>query len=203
MMTTVKDVLIYEALENNKIYREEKKKKKISDKVKVKIDKSRERSKQSPKSKVQVWVKKKPKGILVSWRKKKTKTRSQLVKELDAIFSRYIRMRDADKNGICSCITCGDKKPRKEMQACHFISRWVYRYRRSEMNVRAWCYKCNVLLKWNYIPYTLFMIKKYWEDKVREMQKDKELVKVTTPDITYWIITYSLQVEELMKEKNL
>lgn len=38
-MTTVENVLIYEALERDRAYREEKKKKKLSDKVKVKIEK--------------------------------------------------------------------------------------------------------------------------------------------------------------------
>ena len=37
-------------------------------------------------------------------------TVSKLKKKLDAIFSKYIRLKDADKNGYVKCYTCGVKK---------------------------------------------------------------------------------------------
>ena len=201
-------------LEKNRIYKEERKKKILADKVQVKIEKwkvlNRERTEtllSREKSRIASWVKtsnlikKVKKGILIGWRKKKTKTRSQLVKELDTIFSRYIRMRDADKNGICTCITCWDKKPRKEMHNTHFISRSNYRYRRSVMNCWAGCYKCNVILHWNYIAYTIKMIEMFWQDKIKEMKEDKELIKVSTPEIRENIDLYSHYVDLMIKEK--
>lgn len=211
-MTTVKDVLIYEAIERNREYKEERKKKILSDKVQVKIEKwniaSRERTKtllSREKSRIASWVKtsnltkKVKKGILIGWRKKKTKTRSQLVKELDTIFSRYIRLRDADNYWMCSCITCWDKKPRKEMQNCHFRSRSCYKYRWSESNCWAWCCKCNVMLHWNYIQYTLVMIDKFWKQRVENIMNDKELIKISTVAIKDCIELYKLKVIELEK----
>ena len=34
-------------------------------------------------------------------------SRSKIVKKLDAIFSQYIRLKDADHNGDVKCFTCG------------------------------------------------------------------------------------------------
>lgn len=136
-------------------------------------------------------------------KKKKAKSRWKLVKELDSIFSRFIRLRDADKKWICTCVTCWDRKHRKEMHCCHFVTRWNYKYRWSENNCFAGCYKCNVILHWNYISYTLFMVKKYWEKKVIEMQSDKELVKISTPKIIDLIEHYKYDVDILMREKPL
>jgi len=115
-------------------------------------------------------------------KKKKTKTRWQLIKEFDAIFSRYIRQRDSI-DWICTCITCWDKHPIEKMHNTHFITRWNYKYRRDENNCFAWCYKCNIILHWNYINYTLAMISKFWKEKVEQMINDKELIKISTPEI--------------------
>lgn len=199
-MTTVENVLIYEALERNREYKENKKKELSDSKRKLKLQKaSQKQGATVAKSKIKNTER--PKVVTIKKRKIKTKSRSQLVKELDAIFSRYIRLRDADKNGICTCITCWDKKPRKEMHNTHFISRSNYKYRRSVVNCFAWCYKCNVILHWNYISYTLVMVRKYGEGIVREMQEDKELVKISTPEIREMIEKYKYEVDLLMKVK--
>lgn len=49
-------------------------------------------------------------------KKPKKKTRGKIVKELDSIFSRYIRMFYSDQKGICTCYTCGDKDHYKNLQ---------------------------------------------------------------------------------------
>jgi len=134
-------------------------------------------------------------------KKKKIKSRSQLVKELDAIFSRYIRLRDADDKGICTCITCNEKLHRKNIQSWHFITRWNYKYRRSVTNCWSQCMPCNIYKSWNYISYTLAMIWKYGECVVREMQEDRELIKISTPEIREMIEKYKYEVELLMKVK--
>ena len=99
-------------------------------------------------------------------KRKKTETRSQLVKKLDKVFSEYIRRRD-DGNG---CITCGIKKEWKEMQACHFYTRGRQATRWHEDNVHSGCYRCNVLLKGNYINYTRYMIDRYGREFIDELE---------------------------------
>ena len=117
---------------------------------------------------------KKPKVKIVKVVKKKAKTRWQLVKELDAWFSRFIRLRDADINGICSCITCGIKQPRKSMHNCHWIERWNYRWRRDENNCNAGCNSCNTYHKEAHKrKYTMYMVAKFWLETVMKMEADK------------------------------
>ena len=51
-------------------------------------------------------------------------TRRKIVKKLDAIFSQYIRLKDADHNGNVTCFTCGKVEHyKKGMQCGHFQSR--------------------------------------------------------------------------------
>lgn len=188
-MTTLKDVLIYDALENHKKYKEERKAKLLREKQVATVAKMKERNKTQSK------------GILTRKRKQKTKSRSQLVKELDAIFSRYIRLNNIDYNWLCKCVTCGAKVHWKNIQNWHFITRGNYKYRRREDNCFPQCMPCNIYKSWNYISYTLFMIWKYWEDFVRNMQEDKELVKISTPEIREMIEKYKYEVELLIKVK--
>ena len=131
--------------------------------------------------------------------KRKKLTRSKLVKKLDAIFSKYIRLKYSDKKGICKCYTCWDKDHWKNMQCGHFVSRSNYKYRRDEKNARVQDYKCNIIYSWNYKFYTCNMIDEYWKDRVDCMINDKEPVKITTPEIEEMIEKYELLVEKLLE----
>lgn len=124
----------------------------------------------------------------------KRKTRSQLVKELDKVFSEYIRRRDDGK----PCVTCDVRKPWREMQACHYISRGKYGTRWDETNVHAGCYRCNVLLKGNYTEYALFMVQTYGAEHLSYL-KDKSLnaPKITTPEIEEKIADYKERLAKL------
>jgi hypothetical protein len=57
----------------------------------------------------------------------------------------------------------------KQAQNMHFIKRscWLYRY--DETNCHAGCYRCNVVLNWNYIVYTRYMQNRYWIETVDQM----------------------------------
>lgn len=201
-MTTVKDVLIYEALENNRKYKELKKKELSDNKSKLKIEKARVKQ-------VNTVVKNKIKNtkpskvINIPKRKKKTKTRWQLVKELDAIFSKYIRLLDIDQYWMTNCVTCWAKVHRKIIQNWHFITRWNYKYRRREDNCFPQCMPCNIYKSWNYIAYTLFMIWRYWQERVKEMQEDKELIKISTSEIRELIEHYTNEVNIILEHLQL
>ena len=127
--------------------------------------------------------------------------RQKLIKELDSVFSLYIRLRDSDSHWIVTCPLCGKKIPVKFAQNMHFISRWVLKYRFDESNCFAGCMRCNVILNWNYIEYTFFMIKKFWKEKVEAMKNDKELFELKTREIEEKIAYYKEQNEKLEKKK--
>lgn len=77
----------------------------------------------------------------------KKKSVASLKKKADAEYSKYVRYRDAAyKNGdwIAECITCGESKPVKQLQAGHFVSRRVNALRFEDTNVHPQCVGCNM-----------------------------------------------------------
>lgn len=132
---------------------------------------------------------------------KKQKTRKQLIWELDSVFSQYIRLRDSDSQWIVVCPLCKKRIPRKQAQNMHFISRAVLRYRFNEINCHAWCMRCNVILNWNYIVYTIRMINTYWKRIVNDMLNDKQLYELPTPRIRELIEYYNQKKEYLLQHK--
>jgi hypothetical protein len=70
-------------------------------------------------------------GLYSKATKRKTfaeKSKRELEKELDRVFSEYVRLRDADDNGWVRCITCGNAYPWKgtsNLHNGHYISRDV------------------------------------------------------------------------------
>lgn len=78
---------------------------------------------------------------------KKDKTTAWYKKELDRVFSLFIRNKYADKNGYVRCYTCSVVKPVKEMQNGHWIPRNNLATRFSEENCRPQCVGCNMFNK--------------------------------------------------------
>lgn len=69
----------------------------------------------------------------------KKKTQAQLKKELDSVFSKYIRAIFPAK-----CYTCGLRKLRKKLQCGHFVSRTYLATRWDVNNCRPQCVGCNL-----------------------------------------------------------
>ena len=78
-------------------------------------------------------------------RKQRVKTKTQLRKILDTIFSQFIRLSHADIDGNCVCYTCGTVLHWKKIQNGHLVSRWYTLTRYDERNCRPQCYVCNLI----------------------------------------------------------
>ena len=76
-------------------------------------------------------------------REAKKETVSYLTKELDKVFSVYIRTRDMDKNGFVSCIDCGKKNHWTKVDCGHFQPRSCMNTRWNEMNCQSQLKSCN------------------------------------------------------------
>jgi hypothetical protein len=59
------------------------------------------------------------------------------------MFSQFIRLRDADENGICRCFTCGRVRHWKKLDAGHGIPRQHKATKYDEKNNNAQCKDCN------------------------------------------------------------
>lgn len=102
-------------------------------------------------------------------KKPRVKSRSQLVRELDSLFSQYIRQKYA-VDGMTACVTCGVVKRWQEQQNGHYMSRGHLPTRWSEDNCAPQCVGCNVFRKGNYTEYSLWMIQTYGADKLLELK---------------------------------
>lgn len=124
------------------------------------------------------------------------KSKSRLVKKLDSIFSKYIRLKHS-KNGICTCFTCGRKYEVKKIHAGHFMSRRHYSTRWDEENVRPQCYGCNVGNQGKQYEFAINLNKEEEGKADRLLSKSRELVKFSTGDIEMLIANYQDKLKQL------
>ena len=75
------------------------------------------------------------------------KSIKQLKKELDRVFSLYIRLRDSDSNGFGRCITCGRVRHYKKADCGHYMKRQYLATRYDEKNCNLQCKHCNAFLQ--------------------------------------------------------
>jgi len=74
----------------------------------------------------------------------KIKSLSQLKKELDEVFSIFIRRRDSNvSSNYSQCVTCGVVRDWRELQAGHYRVRQDLATRWDERNVHSQCGACN------------------------------------------------------------
>lgn len=76
-------------------------------------------------------------------KKKTTRSKPNLTKKLDKVFSAYIRLRDAMPSGYFRCISCGQIKPFDQADCGHFFSRRNMSVRFDEDDCHAECKFCN------------------------------------------------------------
>ena len=130
-------------------------------------------------------------------KKKKQKSLSQLKKDFDSIFSRWIRLKNS-KNGKCMCITCGVWKKNKEQQAGHYISRTYLSTRFDERNVNVQCVSCNVFAKGRLDEYALWLIGQYGNGILEELNKKKwEQKKYSRLEYNSFIQIYKDKIKRL------
>lgn len=116
--------------------------------------------------------------------KKKKPTVAKLKKLADSAFSQYIRLRDSDKNGLAECITCGVKKPWKELQNGHFVSRSTNTLRYDELNCNAQCVGCNMFKSGNLFQYGLALDLKYGDGTAKKLHARRfETHKLTVDEL--------------------
>lgn len=125
----------------------------------------------------------------------KSKTKAQLTKNLDAVYSKYIRNKYA-VDGMVKCVTCGKQDEIRHMQNGHYVSR-VYRSTRwLDTNCHPQCYRCNVGLSGNYAEYTLFMINTYGSGIIEELVVlSRKTPKYSKLDLQEKIDYYTKQLE--------
>jgi hypothetical protein len=122
----------------------------------------------------------------------------QLIKRLDAIFSTYIRLKNADENGICTCFTCGAKHHWKSIDNGHHCKRQYMSTRFNVMNCQPQCRKCNWLEQGADDKFKTNLIKKYGQNEYDKLIYLKfQTKKWTRFELEQMISAYRKEVKEL------
>lgn len=117
-------------------------------------------------------------------------TRSKIVKKLDAVFSQYIRQKNAI-NEIATCFTCGKQDHWKKLQNGHFQSRRFYSTRWNEQNCQVQCSGCNVFKYGEQFIFGKKLDEKYGEGTAEELYlKAKKTVKLSNDELIDLINRY-------------
>lgn len=140
----------------------------------------------------------------VHWKKRgKTPTKAKITwKDIaDRVFSEYVRLFYADLKWKCKCVTCWIVDHWFNLQAWHYKSRDWLKYRFDIENVYPQCYRCNVVLNWNYRSYKVFMDQEVWCKKENTIRNDKESIKIYQWEymekIVYWYGFIKISKKEL------
>ncbi len=126
--------------------------------------------------------------------KPKIKKVSQLKKELDAIFSKFIRWRDKGQ-----CYTCPKQDDPKYMQNGHFVPRQYLSVRYDEINCHCQCYACNMLYNGQPSRYAQRLKQDFGEDIIDTLERKRQQI---TKDFPYQskIEEYTKKYEQLISQ---
>jgi len=110
-------------------------------------------------------------------KKTKPKTIAKVVDDTAVLLQKLVRMKAADDNGYCSCVTCGvTKKWNDGIQGGHFIDRRHLFTKIVEENIHPQCSYCNSHMSNQGIVkgrYTIYMQDMYGFDFVADLLDTK------------------------------
>lgn len=120
-----------------------------------------------------------------------------LISDLDTIFSRYIRLREANANKEVECYCCGYIDKYTNMDCSHFISRSHMYTRFSENNVRVCCQSCNRMKDGNIGAFAKHLEKEH-PGSVEILQEQSRIVyKYTREELKGMIAAYTKKLKQL------
>ena len=127
-------------------------------------------------------------------------SQSALKKKAVLHFNKFIRERDQYDRAF-TCCSCNQMKPVKLMHAGHYFSaghNGAIEF--DERNVNGQCSHCNTFEHGNLIGYQKFMLKKYGQSIIDELEIKRNLP--FKPDRFYFIliiVEYSEKVKQIVK----
>jgi hypothetical protein len=127
-------------------------------------------------------------------------SRKNLVKRLDTVFSQYIRLRNANPQGIAECYTCGKRDDWKRLQNGHFQSRKHYGTRWDETNCQVQCVSCNVYKYGEQYKFGVRLDEDFGYGTAERLHtKATQITKYSNNDLQELITKYTNLVKKKMK----
>ena len=123
------------------------------------------------------------------------KSASKLKRELDRVFSLYIRQFWANNGGLASCYTCGKILHWKQLQCWHFIPRNILITRWNEDNCRPQCVGCNVFGNGKILDFEDRLIREIGQKEVDKLKASR--FKIMKVDAIWYLEEISHYKQEL------
>jgi len=115
--------------------------------------------------------------------KKKPQSIAKLRESVAVLLQKLVRMKAADLNGYCSCVTCGRSAHWTEQQGGHYLERGRHATLLEEENLHVQCGQCNAFLMKTtsgVLRYRAFMVETYGEGFVQDLEnQSKQVAKFT------------------------
>lgn len=125
-----------------------------------------------------------------------------LGKELDKVYSRYIRLRDAYPNGMIRCISCGRVLPFDQFDCGHYFSRYHLSTRWDEHNCNAECIRCNRFDPNHLVGYKRNLIAKIGQKAYDELErKHNEIGEMPSAEEFKELIAGYRKINRILGEK--
>ena len=123
-----------------------------------------------------------------------------MIKKLDTIFSKFIRLRDTDEYGWGKCITCNESFKYDKLECGHFRSRRHYTTRWLPENANAQCTECNQ--SEDIGAYMIGMLNRHGMDVASDIiEKSKVSYKFSKDEYEEMYKHYLAKAKELLKDK--
>lgn len=150
-------------------------------------------------------------NLKATTKKRPKQTIPALTKKADAIFSRYVRLRDSYFTGtrwVGECITCNKKLVvmkddawNRGVNLGHFIGRGTKELRYDEFNCNLQCAHCNAWADKEKMQenYRKGIALKYGESTLKELKKRAEIIRTNTRDELEEVIhDYTVEVKHML-----
>lgn len=136
-------------------------------------------------------------------KKKGKKTdRQKLINKLDTVFSEFIRLRDSDHNGICKCITCGERQHWIVIQCGHYVRRSNMATRWQIKNANPQCTTCNCVMDGREEEHGKAIDEKYGAGTADQLEKlGRTEVHFSEPELESMCQELRAEIKALKTEK--
>ncbi len=143
---------------------------------------------------------KKSRPVTAMARAEKREKPPALKKELDRVFSIFIRTRGADENGMAPCVTCGYTARWQEMDCGHYQPRQDMNTRWDEKNCHVQCARCNGFRGGEAEKMAAYIDKTYGHLTALALQaKAKVKCRLDRHKLKIWIQHYKKKIGEPIK----
>lgn len=122
-----------------------------------------------------------------------------LKRDLDLIFSQWLRKSGANENGICECFICGHAAHYSEMQAGHFVKRGNSFLRYDPRNITINCKSCNEYKDGNLVLYAKKLEEQNPGITSILMEEGNIVYKFTRQELKDLISEYTKRLKQLHK----